>query len=164
MKYAILMLLTGILFLLNNCTNSNEERNDQVGLNWPVYGGNNAGNRYSPLNQVNTKNVHRLTVAWEYHTGENKVGERGFEIQCQPIIIDGVLYGTTPQLKVFAIKADTGSELWTFDPFKGVSPQYHANRGVSYWEDGDEKRILFTAGSYLYAVDAVTGQVINVFL
>jgi quinoprotein glucose dehydrogenase len=163
MKYAILMLLTGILFLLNNCTNSNEERNDQVGLNWPVYGGNNAGNRYSPLNQVNTKNVHRLTVAWEYHTGENKVGERGFEIQCQPIIIDGVLYGTTPQLKVFAIKADTGGELWTFDPFKGASPQYHANRGVSYWEDGDAKRILFTAGSYLYAVDAVTGQVIKSF-
>lgn len=163
MKHPILTSLVTIFFLLNSCIDSNEKRNDHAGVNWPVYGGNNLGNRYSPLNQINAKNVQQLRVAWEYHTGENKVGERGFEIQCQPIIIDDVLYGTTPQLKVFAIKADTGSELWTFDPFKGTNPQYHANRGVSYWEDGDEKRILFTAGSYLYAVNAQTGQAIKSF-
>lgn len=163
MKQPILLLSISIFFLISSCTNSNEERNDVAGINWPVYGGNNSGNRYSPLDQINAESVKHLTVAWEYHTGENRAGERSFEIQCQPIIIDGILYGTTPQLKVFAIKADTGKEIWVFDPFRDANPQYHANRGVSYWQDGTEKRILFTAGSYLYAVDATTGKAVKSF-
>jgi len=160
----IIYLLTVLLFFLTTgCWRSNEQRNNQTGENWPVYGGNNAGNRYSPLDQINVNNVSHLKVAWEYHTGENTPGERAFEIQCQPIVIDGVMYATTPKLKVFAIRADTGEELWSFDPFDDAEPQYHANRGVVYWESKDEKRILYTAGSYLYALNAMNGELIADF-
>lgn len=160
----IAYLLTILLFLFSTgCWRSNEQRNNQTGNNWPVYGGNNAGNRYSPLDQINVNTIGHLKLAWEYHTGENTSGDRTFEIQCQPIIIDGVLYATTPQLKVFALKADTGEELWSFDPFRNDEPQYHANRGVVYWENKDEKRIFYTAGSYLYALNAKDGQLISDF-
>ena len=163
MKILYVFALIGVLMVVC-CTPAIEKRNDRVGENWPVYGGNNAGNRYSPLNQIDTSNVQLLEVAWAYHTGENNnPEERGYEIQCQPIIIDGVMYGTTPQLKAFAVKADTGEELWKFDPFKDGEPRYHQNRGVTYWSKGNEKRVFYTAGSILYALDAETGQPIPSF-
>jgi quinoprotein glucose dehydrogenase len=158
-------LLAGLFscFLLS-CHSSNEERNDSVGNDWPVYGGNNFGNRYSPLKQINRSNVRQLKVAWSYQTGENMdTTQRGHEIQCQPIIVNSILYGTTPELKVFAIDAKSGREIWKFDPFKDEEPRYHQNRGVVYWADGSDRRILFTAGSYLYALDARTGKSIAVF-
>lgn len=157
-------LLTVAALLAMGCADSNEQRNEKTGENWPVYGGNNAGNRFSPLTQINKNNVGYLEVAWTYDTGENNnSSERGYEIQCQPIIVDGILYGTTPQLKAFAIKADTGEELWKFDPFEDLDPQYHQNRGVSYWRDGDDERILYTAGSSLFALDAKTGTPVEGF-
>ncbi|ACT92263.1 outer membrane protein assembly factor BamB family protein [Dyadobacter fermentans] len=131
---------------------------------WPVYGGNNAGNRYSSLTQVNKENVKKLQPAWTYDTGENnKPGERGMDIQCQPIVIDGIMYGTTPRLKVFAIEAATGRELWKFDPFEGKRPRFHPMRGVVYWAEGKDKRILFTAGPSLFALNAETGKLVETF-
>lgn len=163
MRIWFLVGLVGLLFA-NSCSQPIEKRNDKVGDNWPVYGGNNGGNRYSPLHQIDTGNVDQLEVAWVYHTGENNnPDERGYEIQCQPIIIDGVLYGTTPELKAFAIRADTGEELWKFDPFDGGEPSYHQNRGVTYWSKGNDKRVFYTAGSTLYGLDANTGRLIPYF-
>lgn len=131
---------------------------------WPVYGGNQAGNRYSSLTQINKVTVKNLKLAWTYDTGENKnAGERGMDMQCQPIIIDGILYGTTPMLKVFAVEAATGKELWKFDPFEGKRPRFHPVRGVVYWAEGKDKRILYTAGSSLFAINAVTGKRIETF-
>jgi quinoprotein glucose dehydrogenase len=149
------------LLLLAGCANPSRDqaaKAEQVtSQEWPVYGGNKAGNRYSPLTQINTQNVQQLQVAWTYNTGDN-TGERGLEIQCHPIIVDGVLYGTSPRLKAFALKAGTGEMLWSFDPLKDKAPQLNANRGVTYWEDGDDKRILYTAGPNLYALNARTGE------
>ncbi|SDM97529.1 outer membrane protein assembly factor BamB family protein [Siphonobacter aquaeclarae] len=119
---------------------------------WPAYGGNNAGNRYSPLAEIHTGNVSQLKLAWKYFAAE---GERPLEIQCQPIILDGILYGTTPMLKLFAVRADTGEPLWKFDPFVSKPPRYHANRGLMYWKEG--KRIFYTAGMWLYCIDPATG-------
>lgn len=146
-----------ILFILltnNNCnqTSKNED--------WPYYGGNKEGNRYSELSQINKQNVTQLKVAWSYKTGENTVGEKGLEIQCQPIVVKGILYGTTPRLKVFALHADNGKQIWKFDPFEKEEPQLHVNRGVTYWEEGSDKRILYSAGSKLYALNAMTGKLI----
>ncbi|MCE7070145.1 PQQ-binding-like beta-propeller repeat protein [Dyadobacter sp. CY327] len=138
------------------------ERNDD----WPVYGGNNAGNRYSALNQINKGNVKNLKLAWSYDTGENNdPQQRGMDIQCQPIVINGIMYGTTPRLKVFAIEAGTGKELWKFDPFAdpNVRPSFHPVRGVMYWQEGNDKRILYTAGSTLYAINADNGQLVKAF-
>ncbi len=130
---------------------------------WPVYGGNNAGNRYSPLDQINLNNVNNLTVAWTYEAADKMIPgvpkpTRAMEIQCQPIVVHGILYATTPSLKVFALNAATGKHLWTFDPFTDKQARYRPNRGVMYWEDGEKKQILYTAGIYLFALDAATGK------
>lgn len=121
-------------------------------VDWPAYGGGPASLRYSPLTQIDRDNVQRLRVAWEYRTGTPG------EMQCQPIVVHGILYCTTARLELFALRADTGEELWRFDPFGGAPPERpHVNRGVVYWEGGDDRRIFFTAGPRLYAVDARTG-------
>ncbi|GAB3891086.1 hypothetical protein GCM10028803_02540 [Larkinella knui] len=137
-----------------------------TGKDWPNYGGNKAGNRYSPLNQINLETVKNLQVAWMYDASEkpdgNTPGRRGGRaIQCQPIVVHGVLYGTTPDLKLFALKAGTGEQLWKFEPSK--NDRLNSNRGVMYWENGSDKRILYTVGSSLYAVNAETGQIVTRF-
>lgn len=140
---------------------------DGRNADWLAYGGNKAGNRYSPLKEINLSNVNRLKVAWEYDAAQAVPGaaapRRPMEIQCQPIIVNGILYGTTPSLSLFALKADTGEELWRFDPFAGGTPRFHASRGVMFWEDGADKRILYTAGNHLCAVDAATGKLVQHF-
>lgn len=135
-----------------------------TGKDWPNYGGNKAGNRYSPLTQINTQNVASLAVAWMYDASEKpdangRRPERA--IQCQPIVVDGVLYGTTPDLNLFALKAGTGEPLWRFEP--SPNDRRNSNRGVVYWQSGSDKRILYTVGSSLYAVNAETGKSITSF-
>jgi quinoprotein glucose dehydrogenase len=137
-----------------------------AGKDWPNYGGNKAGNRHSPLTQINTENVRNLQVAWQYDASEkpdptDPARTRGRAIQCQPIVVDGILYGTTPELKLFALKAGTGEQLWKFEPSK--NDRLNSNRGVMYWENGSEKRILYTVGSSLYAVNAENGQIVSGF-
>lgn len=133
---------------------------------WPNYGGNKAGNRYSPLDQINVGNVQNLQVAWMYDASEkpdpaNPGRQRNRAIQCQPIVVNGILYGTTPELKLFALKAGTGEQIWKFEPLK--DDRLNSNRGVVYWENGNDKRILYTVGSSLYAVNAVTGEIVKRF-
>lgn len=139
---------------------------DQENVDWRSYGGNAAGNRYSPLDQINLSNVKKLKVAWMYNAAEdpaeNKVG-RPLEIQCQPVVVNGILYGTTPMLKLFALDARNGKQLWKFNPFKGTEPRPNSNRGVVYWENGSDKRIIYTAGSHIYAVNAATGLPVQNF-
>jgi quinoprotein glucose dehydrogenase len=163
----MLKLVASSLLLLGGCKNGadKEDNSMQTGENWPSYGGNKAGNRYSPLTQINLDNVKNLQVAWMYDAREpldsnNKRSNK--EIQCQPIVVNGVMYGTTPELKLFAIEAATGKQIWKFTPASEVK-QFNSNRGVMYWEDGDDKRILYTAYSNLYAINATTGQAIASF-
>ena len=157
-----------LLSFLPACRNAvTPHRELTAGADWPVYGGNPAGNRYSPLQQIDTGNVSQLVPAWVYDTGENNTAENneGGDIQCQPIVVDGILYGTTPSMKLFAIDAATGKERWKFDPFSGMGKQKgrHPLRGVTWWQDGDDRRILYGAGSMLYAVKAENGQLVDSF-
>jgi quinoprotein glucose dehydrogenase len=138
----------------------------QTGDDWPTYGGNNAGNRYSPLTQINAQNVKKLKLAWSYDTGDNKdPNQRGMDMQCQPIVIKGIMYGTSPRLKLFAVDAATGKQIWQFNPFADPKqrPRFHPLRGVMYWEDGDDKRVLYTVGSSLFAINAQTGKLVESF-
>lgn len=133
---------------------------------WEVYLGDNTSSQFSSLDQINTANVAQLQVAWTYNAGDG--GPEGrTQIQCNPIIIDSVLYGTSPTLKVMALHAATGEEIWRFDPFESgaVLEGPGVNRGVVYWESEDEtdQRILFTAGSRLFALSARTGTLIPSF-
>lgn len=115
---------------------------------WPVYGGSNANDRYSPLGQITTANVARLEEAWRFDTGESG----GFQVA--PIVVGGVMYSPTPAHRVVALDAATGALRWTFDPkLESRGP----NRGVAYWASGNERRVFAAADQYLYALDATTG-------
>ena len=129
--------------------------------NWPTYGGNPAGTRYSTLKQITRENVSRLEVAWTYDTGD---AFKGSEMQCQPIVIRGILYATTPKLRVFALDAATGKLQWSFDPNEANRTIGKSrNRGVTYWEDGDDRRIFVVARNFLYALNASTGKPVPEF-
>ena len=86
---------------------------------WPVYGGGTDNTHYSKLDQITPANVSRLQVAWTYETHDEFAGS---EMQANPIVVDGVLYATTPKLRVFALDAATGRELWSFDANNGRPP------------------------------------------
>lgn len=131
---------------------------------WPVYHGDAAGSHYSRLDQINTNNVHKLKLAWIYNSGDKSDDNRS-QIQCNPLIIKGVLYGTSPQLKVLALDASTGKKLWSFDPFTAGAQQNSlgVNRGLAYWSDGEDRRILAAVCGYLFALNASTGQLIPGF-
>src|ERR1035438_9960236 len=110
---------------------------------WKVYGGGSDNIRYSELDQINRDNVKRLEVAWTFDTGDVFPGS---EMQCNPIVVDGVLYATTPKLRVIALDAATGSLRWSFEPFNGAKSPKSRNRGVVYWE----QRIFVVARNFLY--------------
>jgi quinoprotein glucose dehydrogenase len=138
---------------------------------WSNYGGTKEMIRYSALTQVDTNNVTSLRVAWTYHSGDADTVNHS-QIQCNPIVIDGILYGVNPQMKLFAADAATGKQQWQFDAnsktaFDNNPAAYHNlinSRGVAYWTDGkDDKRIFFTAGSSTFAINATTGKPIASF-
>jgi glucose dehydrogenase len=120
---------------------------------WDNVGGTPANLHYSALNQINTANVSRLRIAWTYDTGDAYPDS---DIQCNPIIVNGIMYVTTPKLRVTAVNAATGKEIWRFDAGNGRAP--NRNRGVTYWTDGSQSRILVTIGHDLLSLDARTGK------
>ncbi|REG91993.1 outer membrane protein assembly factor BamB family protein [Algoriphagus antarcticus] len=157
---AFLIVAYGLVFLFSACQSKTPEIDY---TDWSHYGGPEDASRYSSLSQITKENVSQLEVAWTYNTGD--ATERS-QIQCQPIVVNGLLYGSTPSLNIFALNAATGEEVWRFDPFEvlgGENSWAGTNRGVSYWEDGDDKRILFGAGNWLMALDAKTGDPIPSF-
>jgi quinoprotein glucose dehydrogenase len=120
---------------------------------WAVYG-TAESTHYSSLSQINRKNVKKLKIAWTYDTGESG------GLQTSPIIVSDVLYGLTPSQKVFALNAATGKLLWQFDSgIKGTQP----NRGLAYWTDAKDARILVGVLNFVYALDAATGKPIATF-
>lgn len=131
---------------------------------WRTHGGDPGHTQHSPLAQIDTTNVGRLRVAWTYRTGDARPDGRS-QIQCQPIVVDGVLYATSAQLKAFALDAATGHELWRFDPGEADAETggLGVNRGVVFWKGGEDRRILFSAGPHLFALDARTGRPVPTF-
>ncbi len=131
--------------------------------NWSTYLGDQASSHFSTLKQLTPRNVAKLEVAWTYRAGGADPRNRS-QIQCNPLVIDGVLYGTTPDLQAFAIDAASGRELWRFDPaaIKGFT-KAGVNRGLVHWAAGADRRILYANDHFLHALDARTGQRIASF-
>ncbi len=129
-------------------------KSDKANHDWPVYGGTPDNNHFSPLAQINRTNVKQLSVAWSFDTEESG------GLQTSPIEVDGVLYGISPSQKIFALDATTGKLLWKFDSgIKGTQP----DRGLAYWTDGKQRRILVGVMNFVYALDAHSGQPIPTF-
>jgi quinoprotein glucose dehydrogenase len=121
-----------------------------------MYGGTPDNIHYSSLRQINRGNVPKLAVAWTYDSGDAFPDS---EMECNPIIEHGVLYATTPKLRLVALDAATGKLRWSFDPNQGEPVRSkRRNRGVSYWEEGNERRVFLVARQYLYAIDAASGK------
>lgn len=123
---------------------------------WPVYGGNPEGTRYSPLKQIDRSNVARLRVAWTYDASAG--GGRG-GLQTSPIVVHGVVYGNTPGGQAIALNGATGKPLWTWD--SRIAGQ--RCRGMTWWSQGSDSRIFAAFGRYVYALNAKTGAVISSF-
>jgi quinoprotein glucose dehydrogenase len=141
------------------------------GQDWPYYGGDQAGSRYSALDQINRANVAKLKVAWEWKTGEVpypdlKTTPGNFE--ATPLMIDGVLYLSTPYNRVVALDAATGRELWSYDPKSYADGQPpngtgFVHRGVGAWRDGGKLRIVINSRAKLIELDAQTGKPVPQF-
>src|SRR6201987_665371 len=126
----------------------------KLSADWPVYGGQAAGDHYSSLSQINRTNVNKLQVAWKFDGGEPG------GLETSPIIVGRVLYAYTATQKVIALDAASGKLIWKFDPgIVGKNPV----RGLSYWTDGKQARILAPVTNFLYALDARTGKPIPEF-
>ncbi|MBI5085508.1 MAG: PQQ-binding-like beta-propeller repeat protein [Acidobacteria bacterium] len=122
---------------------------------WPIYHGGYGNTKHSPLNQITAENAARLQLAWRFDTGE---AGKDTEMQSNPLVIGGVMYVTSTKLRVYAVDARTGKQVWRFDPHGKEPSGKFRNRGLNYWTSGGEARLYFAAGPWLYALDAKTGR------
>ncbi len=148
---------------------------------WPTYAGDLGGTKYSALDQIDASNFSDLAIAWRWESADGaldldalrerhpEIGLRNFKTT--PLMVGGVVYVSTPLALSAALDAGTGEVLWVYDPQAYLAAPYpHASvlsyntRGLAYWSDGDEARILYgTNDGYLLAVDAGTGQPVRSF-
>jgi membrane-bound PQQ-dependent dehydrogenase (glucose/quinate/shikimate family) len=135
---------------------------------WRFYGGDAGGTRFSALQQINRQNVGALERAWTYHTGEVNRGNETDRhhvapFETTPVVVDGMLYLSTPSNRVIALEAETGKQIWQFDPQAGRSERkFFQHRGVAYWQSatGDDRRILYgTFDGRLICLDAKSGKI-----
>lgn len=134
---------------------------------WREYGGGATQQQYSELDQINVNNVSRLEVAWTYDSGDMDTEDRPYHatrrLQHSPIVLGDRLYGVSRALRVFALNAATGELIWDREPPLKPGEESQGGvfiRGLMHWKG---KRILYTAGHYLYSLDAATGEPITSF-
>jgi quinoprotein glucose dehydrogenase len=135
---------------------------------WPTYGGDLGNTRYSALDQINAANFNQLQIAWRLKT-ENFGPGPEYKFEATPLMVKGVLYTTAGSRRaVVALDAATGELLWMHAEHEGErgqkAPRQLSGRGVAYWTDGNEERILYvTPGYRLIALDAKTGIPVATF-
>jgi quinoprotein glucose dehydrogenase len=135
---------------------------------WTTYGGDLGNTRYSPLDQINADNFNKLQIAWRFKT-DHQGPRPEFQLESTPLMVHGVLYTTAGSRRaVLALDAVTGELLWTHSENEGArgaaAPRQLSGRGLAYWTDGKEERIIYvTPGYRLVALDAKTGVSIASF-
>lgn len=153
----VLFLLSGTSLLLSFYINITEK--DRT---WVTYKADEKSTSYSPLDQINMSNVSQLKNVWTFEMNDLAKTEQPVSSQSNPIVIDGVMYANSGKQTVYAIDATSGKQIWAFKALEDGEPSA-ASRGVTYWEEGKDKRILYSAGNYLMAIDAKTGKLIPSF-
>ena len=170
MRLPVLLGFVSILGILFSCETKDRpeevkdttvDRYDNY-TDWAIYRGDKKSNQYAELAQINAANVHLLKPVWEYHTGD----PNGPSMYSNPIIVDGLMYFTTPRLDAIALDAVTGKEVWRF-----VSSEHEPDRkvfrgrsrGVTYWEGETAKRIFHYVNNRVYALDAKSGSLVTSF-
>lgn len=128
---------------------------------WKSYNGGDNCNHFSPLSEINPKNVSQLKLAWSYSSGGADTLKNNTQLQCNPLIIKGILYGVSANQQAFAINAATGKELWKTDLKDNTFNM--TSRGLSFWTNGKEARIFFAFGAFLYSLHVDTGKPILSF-
>ena len=147
----------GMLLMLMACESG--RNNDRT---WAAYKSDEKSTSYSPLEEINVSNVSNLASAWTFQMTDLEHGQEPVSSQSNPIIVDGVMYTNSGKQTVYAIDAATGKEIWSCKTLEEDTPSA-ASRGVTYWESGNDKRILYSSGNYLMAIDAKTGKIISSF-
>jgi quinoprotein glucose dehydrogenase len=163
-------ILAGCILLAVGMMGRSASSDDRVG-EWPYYGGDQAGTKYSNLTQINKNNVSTLSVAWTWKTGDQELKQFGTHpgtFENTPLMIDNVLYVTTAYNQVAALNAETGAQLWKFDPKSYVDGQPtngmgFSHRGIAAWRDGKSLRLFLNTRYRLICLDAVTGQLVTSF-
>ena len=137
-------------------------------MDWPTYGADLANSKYRPLDQINATNFNKLEIAWRFKT-DNLGSRPEFRLEGTPLVVNGVLYASAgTRRSVVALDATTGEQLWVHGEHEGArgaaAPRQLSGRGVAYWTDGKQERILYvTPGYRLIALDAKTGVPISTF-
>lgn len=158
-----------VLFVATALALSPQSRPPQV--EWLYYGGDPGNSKNSPLTDINPGNLHRLQVVWQWKHWETRLAEYGTApgfFENTPLMIDGVLYVTTPYNSIAAIDAETGKELWRFDGEgyklgQVLSGSGWKLRGTAFWRDGGKLRMLLNSRNRLFSLDAQTGKPIASF-
>ena len=141
-------------------------------IEWPYVGSEQAHTKYSTAEEITAGNVGELEIVWRWEPNEKPLEEYGTRpgpFQATPIMIGNVLYLSTMYTRVVALDAETGKELWTFDPKayeggpKGAGPRGFKHRGIAWWSDGGDARIFLNSRDRLYAIDATTGELASGF-
>lgn len=166
MRKCVLAILSIIAGWFNSCREASVEK-DYSG--WSAYAGSKDGIRYSSNDQINTENVSQLQVAWMYSSNDKDTGNSS-QIQCNPIVVNGILYAVSPKSKLLALNAATGQPSWIFDPAledtgSNIGPlkYFKVTRGVMYWEKGDDKRVFYSVGSNTWCINAMDGKPVRSF-
>jgi quinoprotein glucose dehydrogenase len=151
---------------------SAQQRQASRQVEWLYYGGDQAGTKHSPLTDINAGNVNRLKIAWQWKHFDVPLSEYGTtpaNFEATPLMIDGVLYVTTPYNNVAALDADTGKELWRFDGEGYKLGQLLSGsgwklRGTAFWRDGSGRLHIFLNSRHrLFSLDARTGEAVHTF-
>jgi len=129
-------------------------------MDWPEYNGGPNRDHYSPAAEVTKENIGHLKPVWVYASGGADTTGNRSQMQCNPVIVDGILYGVSAGIQAFALDAASGKELWKTSLADNAGT---LSRGITYFADSVTKRVFFGAGKWLYALDAATGKLVPGF-
>jgi quinoprotein glucose dehydrogenase len=159
--------------LVSPSANAQAKMGASSATQWRSYGGDQGSSKYSPIDQIGADNFSRLEIAWTWRSAEEEITKANPDLktwawECTPLMVDGILYVSTSLSQVAAIDAATGKALWLYDPetWRNGTPSNNGfvHRGVAYWSDGADRRILFGTGDgYLICLSAQTGKPVPTF-